>query len=51
MADRENHRVQVFDSNGNFETQWVNMARPCGLYIDQDAERTYIGELGVPIGA
>ena len=50
VADRENHRVQVFDSNGKFETQWVNMARPCGLYIDQDAERTYIGELGVPIG-
>ena len=50
VADRENHRVQVFDSNGKFETQWVNMARPCGLYIDQEAERTYIGELGVPIG-
>ena len=28
VADRENHRVQVFDSSGKFETQWVNMARP-----------------------
>lgn len=27
------------------------MARPCGLYIDQTAELTYIGELGAPIGA
>jgi len=35
VADRENHRIQVFDPNGKFETQWVNMARPCGLYIDQ----------------
>ena len=32
VADRENHRVQVFDGNGKYETQWVNMHRPCGLY-------------------
>jgi len=50
VADRENHRIQVFDSNGRFETQWVNMARPCGLYIDQDAGLVYVGELGVAIG-
>ena len=49
VADRENHRIQVFDPNGKFETQWVNMARPCGLYIDKEAELTYIGELGAPI--
>lgn len=51
VADRENHRIQVFDSNGKFETQWVNMLRPCGLYIDQAKELTYIGELGATIGA
>lgn len=51
VADRENHRVQVFNPDGKYETQWVNMARPCGLYIDQTAELTYIGELGAPIGA
>ena len=50
VADRENHRVQVFDANGRFETQWVNMARPCGLFLDQEAERVYIGELGAAIG-
>jgi hypothetical protein len=50
VADRENHRVQVFDSNGKFETQWINMSRPCGLYIDQAAELAYIGELGAAIG-
>ena len=22
VADRENHRIQIFDSNGNYETQW-----------------------------
>jgi DNA-binding beta-propeller fold protein YncE len=51
VADRENHRVQVFDPQGKFETQWVNMARPCGLYIDQAADVAYVGELGVAIGS
>jgi DNA-binding beta-propeller fold protein YncE len=50
VADRENHRIQVFDAKGRFETQWVNMARPCGLYIDQAADQTvYVGELGAAI--
>ena len=28
VADRENHRVQVFDGNGRYETQWKNLHRP-----------------------
>ena len=28
VADRENHRVQVFDGNGKYETQWNNLHRP-----------------------
>lgn len=51
LADRENQRVQVFDANGKYETQWVNMARPCGLYVDQSKELVYVGELGVAIGS
>ncbi|MSQ07401.1 MAG: hypothetical protein EXR54_06710 [Dehalococcoidia bacterium] len=51
VADRENQRVQVFDSNGKYETQWGNMARPCGLYVDQAKDLVYIGELGVAIGS
>ena len=48
VADRENHRIQVFDPKGRFETQWVNMARPCGLYIDDGPDQLcYVGELGV----
>ena len=31
VADRENHRIQVFDGNGKFETQWHDLHRPCGL--------------------
>ena len=37
VADRENHRVQVFDGNGKYETQWNNLHRPCGLYMDYTA--------------
>ena len=50
VADRENHRIQVFNPQGKFETQWVNMSRPCGLYIDQGPGWAYIGELGAAIG-
>ncbi len=44
VADRENHRVQVFDSKGKFETQWNNLHRPCSLVISKD-QHIYIGEL------
>ena len=33
VADRENHRVQVFDGNGKYETQWNNLHRPCGIFM------------------
>jgi DNA-binding beta-propeller fold protein YncE len=47
VADRENHRVQVFDGNGRYETQWNNLHRPCGLYMEGGADGCcYIGELG-----
>ena len=47
VADRENHRVQVFDGNGKYETQWVNMHRPSGLYMEPGRDgRFYIGEIG-----
>jgi len=47
VADRENHRVQVFDSNGKYETQWHNLMRPCGLFITRGKEPiAVIGELG-----
>jgi DNA-binding beta-propeller fold protein YncE len=33
VADRENHRIQVFDGNGRYETEWHNLYRPCGLCL------------------
>jgi hypothetical protein len=47
VADRENHRVQIFDGNGRYETQWNNLHRPCGLCAQGDRQPIfYIGELG-----
>jgi hypothetical protein len=47
VADRENHRVQVFDGNGKYEAQWNNMHRPSGLYMERGPHgRFYVGEIG-----
>jgi DNA-binding beta-propeller fold protein YncE len=43
VADRENHRVQMFGDQGNYLGQWNNLHRPCGLHIQGD--RAYIGQL------
>ncbi len=47
VADRENHRVQVFDGEGRYETQWNNLHRPCALYMTPGTcPVCYVGELG-----
>ena len=47
VADRENHRVQVFDGNGKYETQWMNLHRPCALYCYGGKQPQFVvGELG-----
>jgi DNA-binding beta-propeller fold protein YncE len=33
VADRENHRVQVFDGQGRYQTQWNNLHRPMAMCI------------------
>ncbi len=46
VADRENHRVQVFDGNGKYQDQWTNLGRPCGLFVMRGANPIgIIGEL------
>lgn len=46
VADRENHRVQVFDGDGKYETQWNNLHRPCALFMPKGCQHCIIGELG-----
>jgi len=46
VADRENHRVQVFDGKGTYLTQINNLHRPCGLFADRHhGGLLYVGEL------
>jgi DNA-binding beta-propeller fold protein YncE len=50
VTDRENHRLQVFDSKGKYVTQWNNMHRACGLHIsDGEQQLVYIGELATAL--
>ena len=44
VADRENHRIQIFDKEGVYIDQITNMHRPCALNIHND--KLYVGELG-----
>jgi DNA-binding beta-propeller fold protein YncE len=47
VADRENHRVQVFDGEGRYETEWHNLHRPCGMCMEAKKKPLcYIGEIG-----
>ena len=47
IADRENYRIQVFDTDGRFVTQWHNLYRPCGLYMHGTRQPIFfVGELG-----
>lgn len=47
VADRENHRVQVFDGKGRYETQWNNLHRPSALFMPRGkCPICYIGEGG-----
>jgi DNA-binding beta-propeller fold protein YncE len=47
VADRENHRIQVFDGDGRFETQWHDLHRPSGMYMPPGkCPVCYVGEIG-----
>ncbi len=43
VADRENHRVQIFDDQGRYLGQFNYLHRPCGLHIHNDL--VYIGQI------
>jgi hypothetical protein len=36
VADRANNRIQIFDQNGKFLTEWKQFGRPSGVYIRDD---------------
>jgi DNA-binding beta-propeller fold protein YncE len=46
VADRENHRIQIFTLQGEFITQWTDFreCKPCTVFIDND-DIVYVPEL------
>ena len=39
VADRDNHRIQVFDNDGNFKTQFINVGDPWAICISPGAHQ------------
>lgn len=47
VADRENHRVQVFDGEGTLLDEWRHLHRPCALCMGRPPSSLfYVGEVG-----
>jgi DNA-binding beta-propeller fold protein YncE len=44
IPDRENSRIQIFNSKGEFVTQWTDLIRPTDLCIDKE-DVVYVSEL------
>ncbi|MDP6800230.1 MAG: peptidyl-alpha-hydroxyglycine alpha-amidating lyase family protein [SAR202 cluster bacterium] len=44
VCDRENHRIQVFDQDGNFLTMWPGFRQPTDVQVGPDGE-VYVTEL------
>lgn len=49
VADRENSRIQIFTAEGEYMTEWLNVARPCEVFIDSHSN-VYVAELGYRAG-
>lgn len=44
VADSANDRLQIFSADGEYISEWLDVQRPRGLYIDGDG-LVYVGEL------
>jgi len=46
VADRENHRIQIFDPDGVYMDQWTGYRQPSDFFVDEDAGVIYLAEVG-----
>jgi DNA-binding beta-propeller fold protein YncE len=45
VADRDNRRVQIFDSNGKYEAMWNSLSRAAAIHVDtRNDQLVYVGE-------
>lgn len=45
VADRGNNRIQIFDADGTYITEWKQFGRPSGIYIDA-SDTLYVTDHG-----
>ena len=53
VADRENSRVQIFDADGSYVTEWRDVARPTEVFIDGSRgmeDVVFVSEIGFRCG-
>jgi DNA-binding beta-propeller fold protein YncE len=44
VADRQNHRIQIFTSHGEYIDQWTGFRQPCTVFMDRE-NNVYVPEL------
>ncbi|MCI0464502.1 MAG: peptidyl-alpha-hydroxyglycine alpha-amidating lyase family protein [Gemmataceae bacterium] len=49
VADRENSRIQIFTSRGEFVAEWADVARPMQVFIDPQ-DHVFVAETGFRAG-
>jgi DNA-binding beta-propeller fold protein YncE len=49
VADRENSRIQLFTTDGDYLAAWTDVARPCQVCLDASGD-VYVAELGFRAG-
>jgi sugar lactone lactonase YvrE len=45
VCDRSNRRIQIFDLNGQYLSEWMGLAQPDTIFFDPDEDVVYIAEL------
>ena len=45
VCDRTNNRIQIFDLDGNFMSEWSDLLHPDTIYFDPNEDIVYIAEL------
>jgi DNA-binding beta-propeller fold protein YncE len=45
VVDRRNDRIQIFNTKGEFLSQWTGISYPTGIFID-DEETVYVSQIG-----
>jgi sugar lactone lactonase YvrE len=43
VGDRSNNRIQIFDQDGTYITEWTQFSRPSGIAID-DKDKIYVAD-------